>query len=116
MPECWANRAMSGDQDRSGDSISFARTYHFTGQRVLDVGCGVGTYGSSPWLAQRFDRAYGVDVSLSRLAKAARDDQRVLASAGEHSAVHRRLFRSCPTERSHRARARRSADAGRVPP
>jgi len=53
-----------------------------SGECVLDVGCGVGTYVRR--LQQLFDHAYGVDVSLRRLEQGARELPYLLASAGEH--------------------------------
>jgi SAM-dependent methyltransferase len=53
-----------------------------SGKRVLDVGCGIGTYVRR--LEQSFERAYGVDVSLRRLSSAGPDLADLLAAAGEH--------------------------------
>jgi len=70
---------------RSGQErrIDLVREHiRLSGERALDVGCGVGTYVRR--LQQCFNRAYGVDVSLDRLEQGAHDLPYLLASAGEH--------------------------------
>lgn len=67
-------------QDRRLDLI---RKYvPLEGRRILDVGCGIGTY------VRRFQEispdAYGVDVSLGRLKRGAESGLTLLAAAGEH--------------------------------
>jgi SAM-dependent methyltransferase len=50
--------------------------------RVLDIGCGIGTYVQR--LRQFADSVYGVDVSLRRLRQGAESLPGLLAAAGEH--------------------------------
>jgi ubiquinone/menaquinone biosynthesis C-methylase UbiE len=52
------------------------------GRRILDVGCGVGTYVRR--LGELSARVYGVDVSLTRLQQAAASVPNLAAAVGEH--------------------------------
>src|SRR5205085_1430353 len=67
-------------QDRRLDLI---RHYvPLEGRRILDVGCGIGTYVKQ--LRRFSDAVYGFDVAADRVRRGARDVPNLMLAEGEH--------------------------------
>ncbi|MHB8576743.1 MAG: class I SAM-dependent methyltransferase [Dehalococcoidia bacterium] len=75
-------------QDRRLDLI--CRHVPLEGRRILDVGCGIGTYVKR--LRQFSDEVYGFDVAADRVRRGARDVPNLMVAEGEHLPFHSASF------------------------
>ena len=87
-------------QDRR---LEMVRQYvDLDGARILDIGCGIGTYVRR--FRQYSDEVYGVEVEAERVAEASLELPNIQLGVWRGAAIRGRLLRPGVLQRGHRAR------------